>query len=572
MILVAAVAGCGGGSTGMPPAPTSALLADTNRDGVVDDKDVANKDVWSPQAGALFLANLDDDDGDMMADAADEKVNGADDEADLARIQLVAWKDAPSTATATLAVEPALAAAQVRLFRHDATGWSVAAPTLTQADLAAGLELGIEARDFPQKIDAAAWDGYAELHLTVSDGGKAVVDDKVKLRVAPFVMINNLSDVGALWMSTYDDAGGKAFANGVTNLAMLESADANQAVTPDPNGDQWAEDWWQIGVTFIPGASGPHGMLVAQRSAQPDRPAGGFAEQQLGKDVAYIWPHTDSPSGQNDDKGYSMDSFGNHDTIPPYTKGSDSYPLGRIVVGGNADHHIDPTVRAFYDAQRAQPVFQVDTAWLFVGHIDEIVSYVPAQTPRGWKLLVASPKLARKMLQDLVTAGQGQTQMFVGLNWYNDQGKSTPAAIAVADLLADPEIMAANDAAQTNIDADLAALKSEIGLADDEIVEMPFLFERINTGVDYEYVAHMVGTVNLRAIDGALGVPKPHGPMVNGSDYFEKDIQDRVGSLGLKVRFVEDWDDYHTLDGEVHCGTTSAARTMPAARWWEAGR
>ena len=34
----------------------------------------------------------------------------------------------------------------------------------------------------------------------------------------------------------------------------------------------------------------------------------------------------------------------------------------------------------------------------------------------------------------------------------------------------------------------------------------------------------------------------------------------------------EDWDDYHVLDGEVHCGTTTGVTTMPTVGWWEAGR
>jgi len=557
---------------------TSSLLADSNRDGVVDQNDAAGKQAWTAQAGALFLANLDDDDGKGKADATDAIVNGPDDEKDLARIKLTAWPSVAATATGTITVEPALAAQSTHLFRHDGSAWSIAG-ALSYADLVAGVEFGIEATTF--SVDAGSWDGYAVVHLVVTDGPKTIADDKVVLRVAPFVMVNNLSDLGAVWVSTFDDPGGTAFKGDVGALAMGVAAVENEAVTPDPQGDQWAEDWWQVGVTFIPATDGPHGMLVAQRSAQPDRPAGGFAAQQLGKDFAFIWPHTDSQTGQADGKGYSLDSFGDHDTIPPYSKDGQDYPLGRIFIGGSDAHHIDPVVRAFYDAQKAQPVFQVDTTWLFVGHVDEIFSFVPAATPRGWKLLVASPRLARTMLQSLADGGMGGVKMFVGESFLDANGNPIPADITVSALLADADIMAASEAAQTNIDADVAALKAEVGLDDGEIVEMPFLFERVSGGATYEYVAHMPGTVNLRSLDGAVGIARPHGPMVNGADLFEKDLLDRLGSpssglgkdgMGLKITFVEDWDDYHVLDGEVHCGSTSAARTMPAARWWEAGR
>jgi protein-arginine deiminase len=319
-------------------------------------------------------------------------------------------------------------------------------------------------------------------------------------------------------------------------------------------------------------------MLVAQRSAQPDRPAGGFAATQLGPDVGFIWPH--SPQPQFDDKGYSMDSFGNHDVIPPYTLGADSYPLGRIFIGGNSQHHIDPTVRAFYEAQQVQPIVEIDTSWLLVGHVDEIISFVPAPTPRGWKLLVASPTLARTLLQGLVDAGQGQTTMFAGMSWLDASYNPVPADVTVSALLADTEIMAASQTAQAAIDAAVEVVRSATGLADDEIIEIPILFERIDTGAGYEEIAHMVGTVNLRAANGGVAIAVPHGPTIDGADYFETDLEKRLGAgsglgrdgKGLAITWVEDWDDYHVLEGEVHCGSNAEARPMSNVKWWEAGR
>ena len=41
--------------------------------------------------------------------------------------------------------------------------------------------------------------------------------------------------------------------------------------------------------------------------------------------------------------------------------------------------------------------------------------------------------------------------------------------------------------------------------------------------------------------------------------------------LGIKVDWVENWDGYHRLLGEVHCGT-NATRKIPDVRWWETGR
>ncbi|PKN31693.1 MAG: hypothetical protein CVU63_22600, partial [Deltaproteobacteria bacterium HGW-Deltaproteobacteria-20] len=40
---------------------------------------------------------------------------------------------------------------------------------------------------------------------------------------------------------------------------------------------------------------------------------------------------------------------------------------------------------------------------------------------------------------------------------------------------------------------------------------------------------------------------------------------------GITVHFVEDWNLYHRLEGEVHCGS-NALRALPAVSWWETGR
>ncbi len=39
---------------------------------------------------------------------------------------------------------------------------------------------------------------------------------------------------------------------------------------------------------------------------------------------------------------------------------------------------------------------------------------------------------------------------------------------------------------------------------------------------------------------------------------------------GISVKFVEDWDLYHRLLGEVHCG--SNADRAVTTKWWETGK
>jgi hypothetical protein len=64
----------------------------------------------------------------------------------------------------------------------------------------------------------------------------------------------------------------------------------------------------------------------------------------------------------------------------------------------------------------------------------------------------------------------------------------------------------------------------------------------------------------------------------NNVDLFEAYLQLALDDIGLTVHWVDDWDTYHILEGEVHCGTNTL-RTPPEAasgysgsHWWDAYR
>jgi hypothetical protein len=56
---------------------------DTNRDGTIDAADELNEDVWSSTSGAVFIANLDDDDNNGSRDGGNT-VRETGDASDLA--------------------------------------------------------------------------------------------------------------------------------------------------------------------------------------------------------------------------------------------------------------------------------------------------------------------------------------------------------------------------------------------------------------------------------------------------------------------------------------------------------
>ena len=85
-------------------------------------------------------------------------------------------------------------------------------------------------------------------------------------------------------------------------------------------------------------------------------------------------------------------------------------------------------------------------------------------------------------------------------------------------------------------------------------------------------VAYQPGTVNGISVSPTVfGSPDPHGPVINGKDLFKANLEETLSAYGISVVWVEDWDLYHVLLGEVHCGS-NASRAIPDVAWWGTGR
>ncbi len=569
--------------------PTVRLDVDANRNGVVEttDDERAHRADWSATAGASFLANVDDDDGDHAVDANDEVVNGADDEQDLARIQLEASPRMPLTATASFALTGPPTGTTVRLFRHAADGsWSVFHPAtdhLTGDDLRAGVELGIESNDFP----TTNWNGGVTLTVTVTDGTTMVGTDAVALRVAPWVIGNSIANTEQTYVMAI--GGSIPSVQFVNDLARATDADMMpltefDATNPDyinsmeqgAGPDPWTQDIMEFGWTAIPGPGGaPRGMFVVLRSPPPTRFATKVTlEEILAPGMGYVWKHS-SPRDAAYDQ--SLDSFGNLEVIPPYDNGTSHYPLGRMLYDWTPGRYSDPALRAFLDSQGVQgPPLRVDGSWLLVGHVDELFSWVNHPTGRyGWKMLIAAPALSRRLLTDLVAAapGNGDALIFQGRYFYDVQSDGTvhrrAAQRTLNNLLGDMDLMAFNQQVQAHIDMLRMQVQTETGLPDTDFVEIPILWEQVDMG---RALAYQPGTVNLLYYGHTAVVARPHGPVFNGIDAVETDMTQRMSALGVTTRFAEQWDLLHAEEGEVHCGT-NALRSIPTdTRWWEVVR
>lgn len=196
---------------------------------------------------------------------------------------------------------------------------------------------------------------------------------------------------------------------------------------------------------------------------------------------------------------------------------------------------IEPRFKAFLEAQAVQPILSFDTAWLHVGHVDEVCIFVPSNTPKGFKLLMSSTQLATDILNEANTATGPVTHLFRGkqrIEILSDgHRREIPAVTSVSDFLADHQAVNAEIQAErlTPIEQRLLA-----GLALDptDVIHLPVYYDVQDMtpgsighgGLTSAKVPHMVNlqVIGRRTDAGDLErhviVPRPFGPRMRPAD------------------------------------------------------
>ena len=549
------------------------LRGDVNRDGTVDLDDPTDdegEETWDAEHGAIFLANIDDDEDacpgsgsdEALAecnDAKDQIINGAEDLADLARLKTIPWLGAPDDAVATLTVSiPAVP--YVRVFRKvgEEFVFHSTQTQLTAEEIRAGVEFAIEGTDFVR--DDTVWDGYADLIWTVDGAGFPAAMDVVRYRLSPILFHYQTQPATTLYVTKLGGDDSLAFRTDLKD-AMGAVGMHNPLYEIEGYGDQWTQDFFETAWMAMPAVDGPHVIHVNFRSANFTgslRHAGRVVYTHFrGKDIAGATVYDPNHSNSMD----SLNSYGNLETTPPYELDGVSYPNGRVFRGSVPSFYPDQAFARMLESQQVQPILTVDTAWLLVGHVDETIAYVAApDLPRGWTVAINNASLAWAKFQELEDAGLGGTRLFEGKEW--DPGVT--AETTVSAVLADADLAASNQWAVTEVEGQLVTLKAAIGLTDEELVQVPFLHHDM-----YGYsVAFQPGFVNGIHIDESnYAPPKGHGPKVDGAYVFQDWAVENFAAVGISLHFLEDWDLYHALLGEVHCGS-NATRVIPDQTWW----
>lgn len=584
MILV----GCVSDAEPEPDATwTPEILADYNRDGVV----TAADRISGPDQTAIILPNIGDVHSRCPSSAAaeysDDALEACHDAQDneprapdyFAPIKLSAMPQASDAATGRLQAKGP-GADKLRVFLKQGSDWEYVetTDTLSAATLRAGAELGVDARDVVR--DTTIWDGRIELEFAVTDGD-ATASHMIGLRVAPVIIHNHLENATEVFVPQSNGPVHETFVQDLTTAMGKFKSEAPLRTLNTT--DNWAQDFVEFGHVSMPGPDEPKTIRIAVRSPQPTRSAGralfdlkgpGFGVVQIGGDDYH-----------------QADSFGNLETVPPYTHNGQTYPAGRVIYGDAGDGiapHTD--FMTFFEAQSVQAPILLDTSWLIIAHVDEFLQFLPADTARGWTIAVKDVPSALAVLREARSKGHGDVKAF---------SRDGAPDMTINELLSDQAFLEDNERARRRVEMNLERLMAETGISAEEVVRIPGLFkvagfaeyvQRASVrdadqppppwleeeGPGSERIVYSPGNLVAfypAAVNGLLMdetnyiPPKQWGPVVNGVDIMEAAVIEAYAKAGITAWSINDWDSHHTSAGEVHCGT-NVTRTVET-NWWD---
>jgi protein-arginine deiminase len=310
-----------------------------------------------------------------------------------------------------------------------------------------------------------------------------------------------------------------------------------------------------------------------------------------GPKASYIYRFFNYPSYDfHFDRDFNHDDFGNIQVIPIKTR---EYPFGRVIYGTApkiSAIEMSYVLRNFLESQQVQRPIRVPTDWLHVGHVDEILSYVPdSSSPIGTRIMIASPRAFFRLLSTLPPATQifnnpKTFHMFtvtkdtpeIKRRYRQRQTKihdQTPGAciydpqITVEKLLNWTDLRTTNNQYQTYLDRISSDLKTE--LQTDHIssscVEIPVCYWPKSVIKNAKAMfPNMINSLYLPP-DKIL-VPKPCVIQGQSTDPFERDYQSKLPP-GVTAHFLHNWDSYHIIDGDINCGTNTERQPDPHP-WW----
>jgi hypothetical protein len=418
-----------------------------------------------------------------------------------------------------------------------------------------------------------------ELHLRkVEKGihnGILLASDRVVFRVAPWIMTPNTLPVKEVYVSNIPESENEENTNKKFVAALQKECDRLNVHLDTVDEDHTGRDpYLQDQIEFGYSQGIKHHLPVVFNS--PRREIKGlykFAKKKLLDNNFGLF----ELGGSSDNE---LDSFGNLEVSPPVTVNGKHYPLGRIIFGGRyyvnllnpeqESREIMPKLRRFLYAQKVQSPIEVFTDWLEVGHVDEIICFIPntSPTPPGekeFKVLLASPASAYTLLETLKRF-HGENEVFYKKK--DREGKS--AQTTVNRILEIEDLLEGTMVYQEYMNLNRAILAKRLDLQHNDFIDIPVLFEVEKENNRLKRTkAYFPNMINHLVIGHTSIVPKPYGPKTN--DQYDCAFEEafcKAMPKGHEVRFIDAWDPYHTQRAAIHCGTNTLREQPTDIKWW----
>ncbi len=480
-------------------------------------------------AHIVALPNLDDDDLDGLTDFDDEEVVGDNDiflyellpsangaEAGVSHVELQLLADDPS---------------QLRLSLADGTPIPVLGEPLVvgiEGPIALRFEAGAYLREAQLQVTEVLHEGDPTTWLVPVGSPPLVFNHHLQTAEQVYGMF-----MGGPWgnqdfVAAFEDVIGDEFTR-LTGWVY--------------DWDVWVQD--EVEFSSVVHPSGQHLDVVMDSTR--DRGLDDFPEN------LFTLPDHRIATWGKPFRSTSQDSFGNVEVSPPVVVGEQAYPFGRMYYGAKDDYNgygPDRLFREGADSMHVQDPFWVDTSWLCVGHVDEVMAFVPdASSAKGFKLVFSDVEAAWALLEDM--------DPHQVIPHYADHGFTTVAA-----LLEDDDLVDYNEEVRVDhLEPMKEKMMEELGLTESDIIALPSLFE-VTAGCGGTGASLIPGMANLVVVELEgeptrvfLADPFMRGPSdEQADDPFIEEVTALLPS-DLELHFVDDWDNYHMMLGEVHCGT-----------------
>ncbi|MCR4376468.1 MAG: protein-arginine deiminase domain-containing protein [Rhodospirillales bacterium] len=415
------------------------LHVDADRNGVVDNQTEADINQAAPawawgagNRGAILPVNVDDDDVNNVGDFADNIINGINDaNSDIARIEVhrvggaaavpVAWDATLEINSPAGELNPQNNA---RIFVGIAAGDAQLVGTGAQQAALPAWPVNIDTYGMEAtRYAGAGFNGVISVRLTVNcpdplGGVNLSYFTEAQMRAASWLMPNHLDQSDTVYVTRIGgDADSTAFINALTPLIDRpeNQGGAGSHLDPQAYNDQWMQDCMEIGYSTWPGTGGGALRMESVMRALRGRALRNMPGTLRGVNFGYTFPGLGGAS-------QTFDSTGNLEVTPSADAtnaaangaGPKNYAWGRIYYGrGRPLEPFNAETQSFLEAQSVQKPIALNTDWLAVGHVDEMMTFIP--TPGGnkeWKLLIASPTRAYAILGQVnggLNGGNGGT-------------------------------------------------------------------------------------------------------------------------------------------------------------------